>query len=206
MVIRKNIDLNSIKYKDFSKKQQLFFDESLVQGAIEKCKLTNKKNLKRSYKNAARLLRVEKKVGIPFLMYGMTLAAACLESAYNEKAKGDHKFSKKRKPLAIGILQLWPWTKKHGVDRMNLESSAEFWLRHVVQQKSKVKKRCKSRINLRLWRQAWVTAVRAPKKGGRCRETPNHWKLFLRLQKVKKNIIIQLEEASVGNQATNKEK
>ena len=162
------------------------FDNLLVSEAILQCKNVKKKNIKIAAYNAHRLLKVEKQEAIPDLMYGMTLSAACSESGFNEKATGDRKFSKKRRPLAIGILQLWPWVKRYNVKRMNLESSAHFWLKHIKRQRTKIKRRCKPRTILKSWKQAWVTAIRFPKKGGRCRESPKHWKLFLRLQKFKK--------------------
>jgi len=163
---------------------ELYFAELAVYSCS--CAIRTEKRKNMALRNAKRLLIVEKGVGIPDKMRGMTLAAACHESCYNEFAQGDHKFSKKGKPKAIGIMQLWPWVKKYGVNRNNLESSAEFWLKHIIRQRSKIK--CKSRTELTAWRQAWVTAVRAPKKGRRCREIPKHWKPFLKLRKIR-NII-----------------
>ena len=90
--------------------------------------------------------------------------------------------------MAIGILQLWPWVKKNGINRNNLESSAAFWLSHIESRLPKVRKICKPRTELLAWKQAWVTAVRAPKKGGRCREVTKHWRGFLEIQKIKKRI------------------
>ena len=160
---------------------ELYFAELAVYSCS--CAIRSEKRKNVALRNAKRLLVVEKNVGIPDKMTGMTLAAACHESCYNETAQGDHKFSKKGKPKAIGILQLWPWVKKYGVDRNNLESSAEFWLKHIVKQRHKIK--CRSRTELTAWRQAWVTAIRSPKPGGRCREIPKHWKRFLKLKKIR---------------------
>jgi len=182
------------------------YDDLLANKAVALCRRVRKKKIKMATHNAHRLLRVERQIGIPDLMYGMTLAAACLESAFNERAEGDHKFSKKRKPLAIGILQLWSWVKQYKVNRMNLESSSMFWLNHIVRQRQKTKRKCRPRSALRSWRQAWVTAVRFPKKGGRCREKPRHWRLFLKLQKFKKKVILKYSpniRSSDGNQKTN---
>ena len=182
------------------------YDKLLVHKAIEICRNVSSKHIDRSRRNAHRLLKVEKQADIPHLMYGMTLAAACSESGFNESAKGDHKFSKKRKPKAIGILQLWPWVKKYGVDRMNLESSASFWLRHIVRQKRIVRRRCKTRSEIKNWRQAWVTAIRAPKKTGRCNETPKHWRMFLKLQKFQKTLTVKTDKtagSTHGHKTTN---
>lgn len=174
------------------------YDRLLADEAIKICKNVRSKNADMARRNAHRLLLVEKHVGIPMMMYGMTLAAACSESGFNESAKGDHKFSKRRKPKAIGILQLWPWVKKYGVDRENLESSAEFWLRHIIRQHPSIKRRCKPRRKLKAWRQAWVTAIRAPKKSGRCNETPKHWRMFLKLQKFQRTLTIKANN-KIGN-------
>ena len=166
------------------------FDLTLAERAVYSCKcaVRNYEKTNRSLINAQRLLVVEKQQNVPDHMFGMTLAAACSESCFNERAKGDHKFSKKGKPKAIGILQLWPWVKRYGVDRYNLESSASFWLSHIKKQIPKVKKRCRSRTKTLAWKQAWVTAVRSPKKGGRCREVVKHWRKFLKIQKIKSEI------------------
>lgn len=165
-------------------------DEMLAEQAVYSCRcaITTDKKLFRALENARRLLAVERQHNIPEFMIGMTLAAACSESCYNDKAEGDHKFSKRGKPKAIGILQLWPWVEKYGVVRTNLESSASFWLKHIQKQLPKVKKRCKPRTKTLAWKQAWVTAVRAPKKGGRCREVTKHWRRFKKIQKIKSKI------------------
>ncbi len=165
-------------------------DEILAERAVYLCLCASRtyERAQRSIKNAERLLVIERQLNIPEFMVGMSLAAACSESCFNEHAKGDHKFSKRGKPKAIGILQLWPWVEKYGVVRTNLESSATFWLSHIQRQLPKVKKRCKPRSKTLAWKQAWVTAVRAPKKGGRCREVTKHWRRFRKIQKVKEEI------------------
>jgi hypothetical protein len=131
---------------------------------------------------------VEKEVGIPKVMFGMSLAAACSESCFRENAKGDYKWGKNGKAKAHGILQLWPWVKKYGVDRMNLESSARFWLKHIKRVRKKTVKQCRPKTVMQSWRQAWVTAIRYPKPGGRCREIPRHWYMFKKMVKMKKRI------------------
>ena len=172
-------------------------DEMLAERAVYLCLCASKtyERTTRSIKNAERLLVVERQSKIPEFMIGMSLSAACSESCFSESAKGDHKFSKKGKPKAIGILQLWPWVEKYGVTRTNLESSASFWLNHVARQLPKVKKRCKPRTKTLAWKQAWVTAVRAPKKGGRCREVTKHWRRFLKIQKIRKEIKQSFEDS-----------
>ena len=51
---------------------------------------------------------------IPVELRGMLLAAACVESGYNARAKGDWKitFKTKKHPRAKGILQFWHWAEK----------------------------------------------------------------------------------------------
>ena len=48
---------------------------------------------------------------IPEDLRGMLLAAACVESGYDARAKGDWKitFKTKKHPRAKGILQFWHW-------------------------------------------------------------------------------------------------
>lgn len=186
----KSLNLISTAHKLEEVRELSFEDRKLAECAVYSCACATKtyERTLRSLENAERLLAVERKLGVPEFMIGMTLAAACSESCYNEKAKGDHKFSKSGEPKAVGIFQLWPWVKRYGVDRGNLESSATFWITHVKRQLPKVKKLCRPRTKTLLWKQAWVTAVRAPKKGGRCREVVKHWRRFLRIQKMKKRI------------------
>ena len=115
---------------------------------------------------------------------GMLLASACHESGFNRFAKGD--FSKKGHARAIGLFQLWPWwVKRYKIDRTNPEASANAYLQHIARQLPKVKKNCKFRSKNRLWRAAWVHAIRFPKKGGRCYETTKHERL---LNRWKRNI------------------
>ena len=133
------------------------------------------------------LVRVEKEYDVPCELKGMLLSAACSESGYNPLAKGDRKFSKKRKALAIGILQMWPWweNKKYGygIDRTNPEQAARAWMDHIVRTIPKVVKKCKYKTQERIWIAAWVTAIRAPKKEGRCRQTPKHLRLLKKWHK-----------------------
>jgi len=133
------------------------------------------------------LIDIEKSYNLPPSLRGMLLAAACHESGYNPKAKGDHKFSKDNKPMAIGLFQMWPWWEKaYKIDRKNPEQSADAYLRHVKSKIEKIKYICKYRSVERTWLSAWATAIRAPKKGGRCGERPKFYSI---LKKWHKNII-----------------
>ena len=114
-------------------------------------------------------------------MRGMILAAACMESGFNPKAKGDRKFSKnKRTPMAIGILQMWPIYEKMfpGLDRTDPKQAAGGWMRHIVKQIPKVRKRCRHKTEAKVWLAAWVTGIRAKKAEGRCNERPLHYRLL----------------------------
>lgn len=131
------------------------------------------------------LIEIEKTYNPPPGMRGMLLAAACMESGFNPVAKGDHKFSKsKKKPMAIGILQQWPFYEKYyGTVRTDPKSAAISWMDHIVKQLPKVKKICSRRTKSKLWLAAWVTGVRSKKAGGRCNEVPLHYRLLKRWHK-----------------------
>jgi len=143
------------------------------------------------------LIEIEKQYSVPASLRGMLLAAACKESGYNPNAKGDHKFSKsKRKPMALGILQMWPWweNKKrgYGIDRSDHVAAAHAWMQHIIKRLPKVKSLCRYKTPERRWVAAWVTAIRAPKADGRCREKPLHLSLLKkwhRLIKVERNFV-----------------
>ena len=131
------------------------------------------------------LIEIEKNFSPPPSLRGMILAAACHESGYNPKAKGDRKFSKNKKtPRAIGILQQWRWYERaYGTVRTEPTSAANTWMQHITRQIPKVKKRCKYKTQKRIWIAAWVTGVRSPKPGGRCYEKPKHYRLLKRWHK-----------------------
>jgi hypothetical protein len=128
------------------------------------------------------LVVIEESFSPPPELRGMLLAAACRESGYDPSAKGDRKFSKKRKPKAIGLLQFWPWAEKY-IDRTNPIHSAKFWMKRIVKQLPSVRKKCKWKSKKRRWIAAWVTAIRYPKKSGRCYEKAKHYYLLRRWQK-----------------------
>jgi len=135
-----------------------------------------------------RLIAIEKKHNVPPSLRGMLLAAACYESGYSSKAEGDHKFSKKKKAKAVGMFQMWKWWEKfYKIDRRDPYQSANAWLKHIKRQLKSVRRECKFKSKKRLWRAAWVKAMRAPKrKGNRCHEKVKHYRV---LKKWRKNII-----------------
>jgi hypothetical protein len=163
--------------------------EAKILEVAKTCKRAKKKYIDEAL--LTDLILMERAFGVPKDMRGMLLASACTESGYNPNAEGDHKFSKRGKPKAIGLLQLWKWWEKpvskggYAVNRRDPLANAHAWMSHIKKQYPKVRKKCKiSRKHVsRIWRVAWVTAIRAPKPEGRCNEFPNHYR---RLKKWKK--------------------
>lgn len=135
------------------------------------------------------LIKIEdhffKTYNFPEDLRGMVLAAACNESGYNPRAKGDWRKSKrgKRVARAHGILQLWPWwIKRYKVNRFDHVESAKAWLSHIVRQRKKIEKKrqCGKRIsNLKKWVVAWVQVTRGrltKENNYRCGQAPSHYK------------------------------
>jgi hypothetical protein len=126
---------------------------------------------------------------IPEKLRGMILAAACSESGFNPMARGDFKTVRgHRYPRAIGILQLWPWwsnsRRGYGILRTDHRASARVWFAHIIKQLPRVRQRCHHRTAVRQFVAAWVHAIRAPRRGGRCRELPRHYRLLRRWQRM----------------------
>ena len=163
-------------------------DAFLAETAVSIC--FNGKMPEYALNNALVLLEAERDMSVPEEMRGMTLAAACIESGFNSKAEGDHKFSKDGKtPKAIGILQMWPiYEKAYKVNRRDVKSSAKGWIKHIQAQIPSTKRLCKPSSVEENWKNAWVAGVRAPKKGGRCKENLSHYALF---RKIKKSLLKQ---------------
>ena len=139
------------------------------------------------------LVEVEKRYNVPISHKGMILAASCSESGHNPQAKGDWRVvSGKRLPMAIGILQQWPWYEKaYGIDRTKHIQAADAWMKHIHKRIHRVGKTCGFKTQARRWTAAWVTAIRYPKPGGRCYEKPLHLRV---LKKWHRNIKKSHEE------------
>tara|TARA_B100000674_G_scaffold477854_1_gene474217 strand:- start:1858 stop:2460 length:603 start_codon:yes stop_codon:yes gene_type:complete len=156
--------------------------------AVENCRHTkNASNYKkqRALRIAKILYEVEADLKIPDKMRGMILSAACIESGFNPNALGDRKFSKKKKPMAVGVLQMWRFYERaYGTNRKDPKSSAIGWLTHIKRMVPKVKRKCKYRSVRRVWVAAWVTGIRYPKPEGRCKERPKHYKFFLKIRRI----------------------
>jgi hypothetical protein len=156
--------------------------EEVYDQAVNNC-IRSKKNVDKEL--IKMLIKTEQKYGVPPELRGMILAAVCHESGFNPKAKGDWKFSKDgKRPKAIGLFQMWPWweSKKwgYGINRRDPKQAAEAFMKHIVRQLKKTKKTCRYKTARRRWIAAWVTAIRSPKKGGRCREKPLHLRVLHR--------------------------
>jgi len=167
-------------------KDRLRSSEMLAEIAVDNCKNVRQHKRSSALLIAKQIALWEHRMDVPDEMLGIALSAACLESGFNPKAKGDRKFSKSGRPKAVGLYQMWPWWKTkrgYSVDRQDVESSTKAWLSHIKKQIPKVEKRCRTRTLLQTWVAAWVHAVRAPKAGGRCRETPKHYRYFKKIRK-----------------------
>ena len=167
----------------------------IMEQAIFNCKSVAPENIDIDIIDS--LIETEKEYDVPKELRGMLLSAACAESGFNPTAKGDRKFSKDGKtPRAIGLFQMWRWWESsrygYGIDRTDPGQAATAFMKHIVRQIEKVKKRCKYRTDKKVWVTAWVHAIRKPKEGGRCRETPRHLRI---LKKWHKAIMEQRKEA-----------
>ena len=166
-------------------KEPSTYDEIFAE-AIHDCKNRKFSDIDRNV--IQRLIAIEKKHNVPPSLRGMLLAAACSESGYRPDALGDHKFSKKRKPKAVGMFQMWKWWERaYKIDRRNPYQSADAWLKHIKKQIKSVRRECKFKSKKRIWLAAWVKAMRAPKRqGNRCYEKVKHYRI---LKRWRKNII-----------------
>ena len=157
-------------------------EEKILDRAL-RCVNARKVNRKPAF--LRQLLLIERQQGVPQSLRGMLLAAACSESGYNPRVKGDNN-------RAVGLLQLWPWWKKrYRIDRRDPIASANAWFQHIKKQFPKVRKQCKIKPHQidKLWIKAWVTAVRSPKKNGRCHEVSRHYKRLRKWQNTWKQLL-----------------
>jgi hypothetical protein len=70
------------------------------------------------------------------------------------------------------------------VHRTNHKESARAWMSHIIRQLPKVRRHCRYSTQVRQHVAAWVHAIRAPRLGGRCRETPRHYRLLRRWKRL----------------------
>ena len=130
------------------------------------------------------IISVEKKYNLPPSLRGMLLAAACSESGYNPNALGDWRVKIKRgkrvrEARAVGLFQMWRWWEEsYKIDRRSVVPATEAYMKHISRQLKRIK--CKWRTPHRRWIAAWVTAIRAPSKTGRCNQKPKHLRVLKR--------------------------
>ena len=147
---------------DSKRASEQVFENTLVHVARFSCKNALPKDVDPLF--LKKLLQIEKKLGIPFKYRGMVLAAACNESGYSTKVRGD-------RGKAVGILQMWPWwERRYKIKRTDPYASATTWLTHILRTVPKARKKCgKHRAFVSAW--AWVAS--GPKKW-KCR-APRHY-------------------------------
>jgi hypothetical protein len=138
---------------------------------------------------------------IPPSMRGMLLTAACRESRFTPRARGDWRIRNDRRvAMAHGVVQMWPWWKRaYNINRDDHRAAGKAWLTHVVVQYNKNKRyrRCPAWFSQeQYWRAAWVQVARGGRVNRsnryRCFEVPSHYKT---LQRWKRNI--EAQRASV---------
>lgn len=138
-----------------------------------------------------RLLEIEYEEGLPQVARGLLAAAACRESGYKPRARGD------RGDVSWGLLQFRVWAlpgirraqdslgrRPSGDPRYDWEASAVYWVRHVKAQVPSIRKRCRylpyhwrrwylGSREARVWAAAHAKAIRRSHKcvkrvGKRC--------------------------------------
>lgn len=132
------------------------------------------------------MLRIEDAAGVPLIMRGMSLAAACNESGYNPHAQGDHRFSASgKKAKAVGILQQWSWWENSPrgpkINRRDPRQAAKAWVEHIAALVPQAKRQCGFHRAEQLelaWRTAWSTGVLKPRPEPRCQTNFSHLRLF----------------------------
>ena len=149
-------------------------DAELMHQALWSCKGLSRRRRKKIDLGLFRaLLDLEQRAGVPAELRGMTLAKACIESGYNPVAKGDCGYGSCK---ALGIIQLWPWTLKFGVNRTDPIDSVAFLLERVKIGITKVGSKCpRVRGDINRFVLAWLRINRGPLRRGkqRCVGTPH---------------------------------
>lgn len=150
--------------------------EEIVDQAIHNCRNAGRRDV--DEKILWTLVEAEQRYKVPDEVRGILLAQACGESGYNPLAMGDYRNKRAR---ARGLFQMWRWWERsYDIDREDPYQAADAHMKHIVRVLKKIKKRCKHRTIKKQWIAAWVTSIRAPKPGGRCGETPKHWRILKR--------------------------
>ena len=146
-----------------------------VDAAISTCKNAIKSPDRQMLKS---VLQEEVKAGWPKRLRGAVLAAACRESGFNPKARGDCKGAGVCK--AVGLLQLWPWAeRRYGINRNSPVDSARVWAGQIAKTVKKAKRKgCK-----RPWVVAWAWVASGPKGWG-CNRAPRHLRQLKKMKRV----------------------
>lgn len=154
-------------------------DVELIHQALYSCRhLSSKRRTKIDLNMFRQMLQLEREHGVPQAFSGMTLAKACIESGYTATIRGDCKGENCK---AIGIIQLWPWTRKFGVDRSDPYASVRFLLERVQVGLKYLHRKCpKVKGKLDRYQLAWLRINRGPKQHGlqRCAGLPHGLRLL----------------------------
>jgi hypothetical protein len=122
------------------------------------------------------LLAIERAAGITGEGRGLLVAAACNESGFKAKARGDwseYKETGVRVPTSLGMVQMkgW-WVKRHPEwwteaktkePRYEWRLAARVWSNHIVRQLPRVRRECGYTSERDVWRAAHRTALRPAK-------------------------------------------
>lgn len=172
-------------------------DAELMHQALHACRsLSRKRRPDVDLGLFRELLDLERRYNVPQAYRGMTLAKACIESGYKPAVLGDCKDGQCK---AVGMIQLWPWTKRFGVDRSDPVASVRFLLERTRAglEGNRIARLCGSkrvRNDLDAWRLAWLRINRGPLRHGRqrCAGTPHG---LSRLRQWQRNIARARAEA-----------
>lgn len=172
-------------------------DAELMHQALTSCRsLSRKRRSEVDLGLFRQLLDLERRYGVPQAYRGMTLAKACIESGYKPKVLGDCKSGQCK---AVGMIQLWPWTQRFGVDRSDPIDSVRFLLERTRagMEDGRIARLCgkrRVRTELDAWRLAWLRINRGPLRHGRqrCAGTPHG---LSRLRQWQRNIATARREA-----------
>ena len=162
-----------------TKKAAPVTDVELIHQALYSCRhLSPSRRSKIDLNMLRQMLQLERDNGVPQAFSGMTLAKACIESGYTSTSRGD---CKGKDCKAVGIIQLWPWTKRFGVDRSDPYASVRFLLQRVQVGLKHLHRKCpKVKGTLDRYQIAWLRINRGPKQHGlqRCEGLPHGLRLL----------------------------
>lgn len=160
-------------------KEEPFTDAELMHEALYSCRHLGPKRRKTiDLEMFRKILELEREHGVPEEFRGMMLAKACIESGYKPGIKGDCVGDDCK---AVGIIQLWPWSRRFGVDREDPYASVRFLLQRVQVGLKYLHRKCPQvKGKLEKWQLAWLRINRGPKQHGeqRCEGLPHGLKML----------------------------